>query len=81
MTTVTRKGQVIEVRFKDENGTFFNYLAMNENDLMGTLIEVCGIPSDEVCYALDTMDDKGHDYCEFGMLGSFIFSKSKGYSH
>jgi hypothetical protein len=37
-----------------------------------------GVERDEVLYALNHMEENGHDIAHFGMMGGFVFSKFNG---
>jgi hypothetical protein len=56
-------------------------IVTEKNSVTGSMVEVCkvalgiGIQMDELCYALDAVEENKHDVMEFGINKLFIRSE------
>jgi len=77
MIKVKHVSQYFEMEYEKNNGSVMKMLAGNEDELTSLLV-AAGVDISDVMVCLEQMDEKGHNYAEFGHFGSFVFSKFVG---
>lgn len=76
MIQIEDKGIHIKITHKGDYSTS-NFMAFNETQLFQILNKL-GVPWEEIEFMAEEMDEKGHNYAEFGRYKSFIYSKFQG---
>jgi len=77
MIKIKMAGQYYEMSYEKSNGSVMKMLAGNEDELASLLVSA-GVSISDVIFCLETMEEKGHNYAEFGWMGGFVVSEFVG---
>lgn len=77
MIKIKQTGQYYEMSYEKTNGSVMKMLAGNEDELASLLVSA-GVSISDVIFCFETMEEKGHNYAEFGWMGGFVASQFVG---